>query len=146
MNIGKLAEMTGVTTDTLRFYEKEGLMDAPVRGANGYRIYGDNDVARVRFVRSAQALGFSLQQIRWIVPRLAAGQVDRAEIEKHLLAKIAEIDAHIAQMQALKGELLATFDSLRCEPGRSVTVEHATSKKARTAPARTPRKGLRAAA
>ena len=146
MNIGKLAEISGVSTDTLRFYEKEGLLDAPVRGANGYRVYGDNDAARVRFVRSAQALGFSLQEIRRIVPRLAAGQVDRAEIEKHLKAKIAEIDAHIQQMQSLKSELLATFASLSCESGRSVTVEHATSKKARPASARTPRKTSRATA
>lgn len=128
MNIGTLAELTGVTPDTLRYYEKEGLLDSPSRGANGYRIYGDPDAARVRFVRSAQSLGFSLAEIRWIIPRLNAGRVNRAEIEKHLMKKLAEIDAHIEQLHGLRKELLATFSSLGCAPQSSVTVEHATPK------------------
>jgi MerR family transcriptional regulator, copper efflux regulator len=127
MNIGELARMTGVTPDTLRYYEREKLLDAPARAANGYRSYDNSHVARVRFVRSAQALGFSLAEIRWIVPRLAAGLVDRSEIERHLKAKLDEINAHMRQLRALKQELLATFGSLRCEPTRTVSVEAATA-------------------
>lgn len=128
MNIGQMAEATGVSADTLRFYEKQGLLDAPARGENGYRSYGEADVGRVRFVRGAQALGFTLAQIKWILPRLAAGQVDRAEIETHLLAKEAEIDAHIKQLRALKKELRQTFSMLDCVPTRAVTVTQAISK------------------
>lgn len=128
MNIGTLAELTGVTPDTLRYYEKKGLLDSPSRGANGYRIYSDADAARVRFVRSAQALGFSLAEVLWIIPRLSAGRVNRAEIEQHLMKKLAEIDAHIAQLHGLRKELLATFSSLGCAPDSSMSVEQATAK------------------
>lgn len=128
MNIGALAELTGTSPDTLRYYEREGLIEPPARGANGYRSYGPAHAERVRFVRSAQALGFSLAEIRWIVPRLAAGVVDRGEIERHLQAKIAEIDAHMRQLRSLKRELLATFASLACTPAQAVAMAQATAK------------------
>lgn len=128
MNIGALAQLTGTSPDTLRYYEREGLIEPPARGSNGYRSYGPAHAERVRFVRSAQALGFSLAEIRWIVPRLAAGRVDRSEIERHLNAKIAEIDAHMRQLRSLKRELLATFASLACTPAQAVAMAQATPK------------------
>ncbi|AKJ30115.1 heavy metal-responsive transcriptional regulator [Caldimonas brevitalea] len=128
MNIGALAQLTGVSTDTLRYYEKEGLLERPARAANGYRVYGEVHAERVRFVRGAQALGFSLSEIRWILPKLDAGQVVRADLEKYLMCKVAEIDAHIRQLRALKKDLLATFGSMGCAPERAVTVKHATNK------------------
>ena len=99
MNIGQLAEQTGVSADTLRYYEREGLIEPPARAANGYRSYREADAQRVRFVRSAQALGFTLAEIRGILPQLNAGRMDRRAIEARLQAKIAEIDGHIRQMQ-----------------------------------------------
>ena len=138
MNIGQLARQTGVTPDTLRFYEREGLLATPARADNGYRRYAEADVARVRFVRSAQALGFSLTEIRRIVPRLAAGLLDRAEIERHLSAKMAEIDAHMRQLRAMKRDLQATFGALSWAPG-AVSIEQAT---AQPAAAPQPRRGL----
>lgn len=139
MNIGKLAAATGVSPDTLRYYEKEGLIDPPARAASGYRQYDDAHVARVRFVRSAQALGFSLGEIRGIVPRLAAGTFGRHEIEARLHAKLAEIDAHMRQLEALKQELQATFALLTCTPGQAVSFAGATATKAEAAgAARTP--------
>ncbi len=132
MNIGQMAAATGVSADTLRYYEKEGLIEAPARGDNGYRNYRDADVGRVRFVRGAQALGFTLAQIRWILPRLADQRVSRAEIESHLLAKEVEIDAQIRQLRALKKELRQTFSMLTCVPSQAVTVAQATPKARRT--------------
>lgn len=136
MNIGQMAAATGVSADTLRFYEKEGLIEAPARGDNGYRNYRDADVGRVRFVRGAQALGFTLAQIRWILPRLADQRVSRAEIESHLRAKEAEIDAQIRQLRALKKELRETFSRLDCVPSQAVTVAQATPKAQRGGAAR----------
>lgn len=130
MNIGKLAAATGVSPDTLRYYEKEGLVDPPQRSASGYRQYDDAHVARVRFVRSAQALGFTLAEIREIVPRLAAGTFGRHEIEARLHAKLAEIDAHMRQLEALKQELQATFALLTCVPGEAVSFAGATAETA----------------
>lgn len=145
MNIGKLAEQAEVSTDTLRFYEKQGLLDAPARHANGYRSYSDADLARVRFVRSAQSLGFTLTEIRELLPQLNAGQLSRGLIEHHLVAKMAEIDAHMARLRALKRELKATFDSLRCEPDAPVSVAGATAKQIEPkAKAKLPARAVRA--
>ncbi len=133
MNIGKLGTRVGVTPDTVRYYERQGLLDAPQRSANGYRTYGEADVARLRFVRAAQALGFSLAEICAIVPRLSAGLLDRAEIETHLQAKIAEIDTTLRTLRDLRRELLATFASLRCTADCPVSVEGATARPAQGA-------------
>jgi DNA-binding transcriptional MerR regulator len=127
MNIGALAAATGTSPDTLRYYEKEGLIEPPRRGDNGYRRYDDSHVARVRFVRSAQALGFSLAEIREIVPRLVAGTFGRAEIEARLNAKLDEIDAHIRQLEHLRQELRDTFSLLTCAPGQPVSFSGATA-------------------
>lgn len=116
MNIGELARHSGVSTDTLRFYEREGLLDAPPRSANGYRSYDTTDLERVRFVRAAQALGFSLAEIARIVPRLAIGGLDRDEIRGHLQAKIGEIDAQVRRLRALRRELMHTCETLPCAP------------------------------
>ena len=126
MNIGQLAEQTGVSADTLRYYEREGLIEPPARAANGYRSYREADAQRVRFVRSAQALGFTLAEIRGILPQLNAGRMDRRAIEARLQAKIAEIDGHIRQMQARKRELVATFNALSCPVDQPLTVPQAT--------------------
>lgn len=119
MNIGELARLSGVSADTLRFYEREGLLAAPARAANGYRSYGDADLERVRFVRAAQSLGFSLAEIARVVPRLAAGALPREEIRGHLQAKMAEIDAQMRRLRELRRELLRTYESLPCAPGHA---------------------------
>jgi DNA-binding transcriptional MerR regulator len=145
MNIGALAKLSGVTADTLRYYEREQLLAPPGRAANGYRIYSQTDAERVRFVRSAQALGFSLAEIRWILPRLDAGEVQRAEIETHLQKKLAEIDGHIKQLRTLRKEVQATLGSLKCQANSQVTVKGATDKTMRPAPKRRMAAGRRVA-
>jgi DNA-binding transcriptional MerR regulator len=147
MNIGQLAEQTGVSADTLRYYEREGLIDPPARAANGYRSYQEVDAQRVRFVRSAQALGFTLAEIRGILPQLNAGRMDRRAIEAHLQAKIAEIDGHIREMQAKKRELIATFNALTCPVDQPLSVPQATRRGApRTTPHTTPHSAPRTTA
>lgn len=127
MNISQLAKAVDVSTDTVRYYEKQGLIEAPQRQANGYRSYTEAHVALVRFVRGAQALGFSLAEIRTIVPQVAQGTFGRTEIEQQLTAKMAQIDAHMAQLKTLKKELTATFDALRCAPTQPVSTANATA-------------------
>lgn len=126
MNISELARTTGVTVDTLRYYEKQALLDAPARKQNGYRSYTDADLERIRFVRGAQALGFSLAEIKNIIPQLSSGKLGRTEIEQHLQAKMAQIDAHIRQLCALKEDLANTFASLKCSADVPVSVVQAT--------------------
>ncbi len=127
MNISQLAKAVGVSADTVRYYEKQGLIDAPERQANGYRSYTETHVGLLRFVRGAQALGFSLAEIRTILPQVMQGTFGRTEIEQQLKAKIAQIDANIAQLKILKKELTATFDALRCAPAQPVSTAHATA-------------------
>lgn len=127
MNISQLAKTTDVTADTLRYYEKQGLITAPQRQANGYRSYTEEHIALVRFVRGAQTLGFSLNEIRAVLSQVSAGTFGRAEIEQHLSAKLAQIDAHMRQLKALKKELLATFSMLTCSPDMPVSVKGGTA-------------------
>ena len=126
MKIGELAQLSGVSADTLRYYEKLRLLDPPTRSDNGYRSYGNSHLERVQFIRSARGLGFSLSQIADIVPRLSSGQFGRKEIEQQLKAKIAEIDAQMQTLQNLRQSLLNTFDALSCPPGDTVSTTGAT--------------------
>jgi DNA-binding transcriptional MerR regulator len=127
MKIGQLAASAGVSTDTLRYYEKEGLLPPPLRADNGYRSYGQEHLERLRFVRSAQALGFSLAQVAEILPELAAGRFGRAQIEQQLHVKIAQIDAQMQALTTLKRDLLATFDQLKCARDAALSAPDVTS-------------------
>jgi DNA-binding transcriptional MerR regulator len=127
MNISQFAKASQVSTDTVRYYEKQGIIKAPARQSNGYRSYTDADVELLRFVRGAQALGFSLNEILAILPRLAAGQFGRAEIEQQLTEKMAQIDEHMRQLKTLKKELQATFLMLTCKPEQVVTTAQSTA-------------------
>ncbi len=126
MNISQLAKAHEVSTDTVRYYEKQGLLSAPPRQDNGYRDYTQAHGETLRFVRGAQALGFSLAEIREILPQLAQGKFGRTDIEQRLQAKMAQIDAHIQQLKGLQEELQATFASLRCAPDQVVSTTHST--------------------
>lgn len=126
MNISQLAKITGVTTDSLRYYEKMGLLENPARQHNGYRSYEEADIRRVRFVRSAQTLGFSLAEIREIIPQLVSGKFGRTQIEEKLTAKIEQIDAHMKELRALKKELTTTFESLMCRKDAPLSMASAT--------------------
>jgi MerR family copper efflux transcriptional regulator len=121
MNISQLAKTIGVSTDTVRYYEKQGLLQPPTRQSNGYRSYTPSHLEAMRFVRGAQSLGFSLTEIRLILPQFAGGQFGRADIEQQLQTKMAQIDAHIRQLQTLKKELNAAFASLTCATDQPVT-------------------------
>lgn len=127
MNISQLAKAVGVSTDTVRYYEKQGLISSPERQVNGYRSYTEAHIGLVRFVRGAQALGFSLAEIRTILPQVAQGTFGRTEIEQQLKAKIVQIDAHMTQLKILKKELTSTFDALRCSPTQPVSTANATA-------------------
>jgi DNA-binding transcriptional MerR regulator len=127
MNISQLAKACDISADTVRYYEKQGLLAAPARLENGYRSYEPAQVEQLRFIRGAQALGFSLQEIRAILPLLAQGKFGRPQIEQQLQTKMAQIDAHIAQLQQLKTELAATFAALKCAPESTLVTDDAVA-------------------
>jgi len=108
MTIGGLAEAGGVGVETIRYYQRRGLLGTPAReGAlgpgSGVRRYGAEDVRRLRFVRSAQAAGFTLDQISELLA-LDAGE-DRTRVRALAAERVAALDAQIAALEAARASL-----------------------------------------
>ncbi|CAM4173668.1 MerR family transcriptional regulator [Roseateles saccharophilus] len=106
MRIGTLASLTGLSRDSLRFYEKRGLLQAR-RASNGYRDYPEEAVQWLGYVRTAQQLGFTLAEIAADLPLLAEGQDAGPALRATLARKLADIDARIAALQSLRTGLAA---------------------------------------
>ncbi|KMS58426.1 MULTISPECIES: MerR family transcriptional regulator [Sphingobium] len=102
MTISTLARSAGVHVETVRYYQRRGLLDTPERG-EGVRRYGDSDARRLGFIRSAQGAGFTLEQIGELL-QLDAGQ-DRARARALAADRIAALDAKIAELQAARSAL-----------------------------------------
>jgi len=104
LTIGKLARRAGVGTDTVRFYEREGLLPTPPRTASGYRLYAPGHADRVRFIRRAKGLGFSLAEISELL-KLNAGRGGRASVQKLAQSRLADLDRRIREMTAIREAL-----------------------------------------
>jgi Cu(I)-responsive transcriptional regulator len=107
LTIGKVAKHAGVGIDTVRFYERKGLIAKPPRGASGYRHYPQDAVSRIRFIRRAKELGFSLQEIRDLLALRIDAEVRSGEVKKRAETKIADIEAKIRTLQRIKETLVA---------------------------------------
>ncbi len=103
MTIGRVAKTAGVPASTLRYYEREGLLDAPVRTAAGYRMYDDQAVERLRFIRAAQAVGFTLDDIRTLL-RLDSHE-SCGHVQKLLERRIGEVDRKMAELRYVRSAL-----------------------------------------
>jgi MerR family copper efflux transcriptional regulator len=104
MQIGTLSARIGLSRDSLRFYEKRGLLQAR-RSTNGYRDYPEEAVQWLGYVRTAQQLGFTLAEIAADLPLLAQGQDAGPALRAALARKLADIDARITALQGLRAEL-----------------------------------------
>jgi DNA-binding transcriptional MerR regulator len=104
MQIGELSSATGLSRDTLRFYEKRGLLVARRRG-NGYREYPAEAVEWLCYVRTAQMLGFTLAEIEAGLPVLANAEESGPLLREALRGKLGEIDERIAALSALRADL-----------------------------------------
>ncbi len=102
ITIGKLAELTGTTADTLRYYEKMKLLKASSRSRAGYRLYDESAVAVVRFIRGAKALNFTLVEIRKLLTLSTSDQASCAEVLKQTEGKIMEAEAKILELKEIK--------------------------------------------
>lgn len=105
MLIGEVSERSGAPAKTLRYYEDIGLLTQPERTASGYRDYDEAVLDRLAFIRSAQALGLSLGEIRSIIAMRDQGQTPCGHVVDLLATRVAEIDKTIKQLRALKAEL-----------------------------------------
>jgi Hg(II)-responsive transcriptional regulator len=110
---GQLAKKSGVGVETLRFYEREGLLDKPARSGANYRQYTAEAVERVRFIRRAQLLGFQLKDIKELLALRDNPEAGSGEVREKAVAKLADIDQRIKDLEAMKAELarlVATCD------------------------------------
>jgi DNA-binding transcriptional MerR regulator len=117
LTISKLAAQVGVTADTIRFYERSGLLSAPERTASGYRVYAEEIVERVRFIRGGQHVGLRLREIRELLEVRDRGLCPCGHAETLVRHRLAELDDEIDQLAGMKGELvglLERFPSAEC--------------------------------
>lgn len=111
LTIGKLAKQAGFTIDTVRFYERRGLIAEPARTASNYRVYPEEDVARLRFIGRAKALGFSLNEIKELLALQHDPHATKADVKTRTEAKIENIKVKIQDLTRIVAALEHLADS-----------------------------------
>lgn len=106
LTIGQVAERVGIGVETIRFYEREVLLDKPKRSASGYRQYDEGVVDRIQFILRAKELGFTLRQIKELLDLRIAPNKSCAEVKNRAEAKLKDIQAKIQSLQRMKRALV----------------------------------------
>lgn len=117
MRIGELGEATGVDIETIRYYEREGLLPPPARMPNGYRAYGDAHLERLAFVRHCRALDMPLAGIRRLLDFVNDPKADCGDIDRLIDEQLARVRARLKSMRALEKQL-GTLRA-RCDAGHT---------------------------
>ncbi len=107
MTIGQVARRAGVGVETVRFYERQGLLEEPARRESGYRQYAADAVGRLRFIRRAKDLGFTLKEIKELIALGQDPDATRADVRRKAEDKIADIEARVRDLLRIKGALQA---------------------------------------
>jgi MerR family copper efflux transcriptional regulator len=102
MRIGQLAEHADVSIQTLRYYERRGLLAAPARKASGFRLYGEDAIERVRFIRRAQDLGFTLQEIGDLLALWGDSEKSCGIVERRASAALERIDGKLLDLKRMR--------------------------------------------
>ncbi|PVU81427.1 heavy metal-responsive transcriptional regulator (plasmid) [Cellulomonas sp. WB94] len=105
MLIGALAQTVGLPSQTIRFYERRGLLHPPIRGGNGYRCYDDAAITRLDLIRAAQAAGLTLAQIRGIVDLRDHGEAPCTHVAELIDSKLVDVRRRLSELTALEAEL-----------------------------------------
>ena len=113
MNIGKMAALAGVPTATVRYYEKRGLIAEPPRTDSGYRKYGTDTAKRLRFIKRAQELGFSLDDIRELLELRVDDPAACSVVETKTRDKLAQVERMIRELTRMHDVLEGLVDSCR---------------------------------
>src|SRR5687767_8072374 len=138
LKIGEVAKRSGVGVEALRFYERGGLLDRPSRTYSGYRVYGEEVLERLAFIKRAQALGFSLDEIRQIVDDARKGESPCDEVREIVRRRMDKLDERLRELHRYRRELkstLAEWDKVGRAPGHicglieGSAVEHAAHDK-----------------
>ncbi len=104
--IGQVAQRAEVGIETIRFYEREGVLEKPDRSASGYRLYGEDVIARLRFVGRAKELGFTLKEIRELLGLRVDPTTTCADVKQRAEEKVSDIENKIRTLQRMKRALV----------------------------------------
>ena len=116
MRIGELAKATGTKAETIRYYEREGILPAADRTDSNYRDYSQNHLAALTFVRRARGLGFSMAQVRELLALSDHDEKPCEDVDQLVRQQLSEVDSKIADLTALREELGQMLQS--CEADR----------------------------
>jgi MerR family mercuric resistance operon transcriptional regulator len=115
LTIGRAARLAGVGVETIRFYERQGLLEQPPRPQSGVRRYSDEVIARIRFIKKAQQLGFTLRETQELLALRADPEADCSDLRAQAATKLEDVRYKIAQLQQIGAALQALIDAC---PGR----------------------------
>ena len=105
MTIGKLAKSLNINSETIRYYQREGIIKEPAKRSNGYRYYSSEHHSRIVFIKKAQELGFSLNEIKELLELNTKPRTTCTSVKQKTMAKLKEVDAKIADLQRMKNSL-----------------------------------------
>ena len=120
MKIGEVAKAAGIGIDAIRFYERQGLIEKPVRRPSGYRVYGPDVVLNLRFIKRAKELGFSLKQILELISLETDPQATAGDVQALAEKKLGDIEEKIRALQRMRRALGQVAEGC---PGRGPTSE-----------------------
>lgn len=106
LTIGQVAHHAGVGIETIRFYEREGLLEEPPRRTSGYRQYPEQVIRRIHFIKRAQQLGFSLKEISELLALRVDGHTSCEEVKQRTKTKIDEVERKLVELQRMRQALL----------------------------------------
>jgi DNA-binding transcriptional MerR regulator len=112
LRVAELAAAVGVSSDTVRYYERVGLLPAPARTAAGYRAYDGSAVDRLRFIQGAQRLGLKLSDIRDLLAIRDTGICPCEPAEQVLRRRLADLDAEMARLSSLRAEMVSMIEAM----------------------------------
>ena len=109
LKIGEVSRLSGIGIEALRFYEKSGLLDRPGRTYSGYRLYDESVLDRLAFIKQAQVLGFTLDEIKQLIMHKRAGENPCAEVREIVRTRLTELNERIEQMIQYRDDLTAAL-------------------------------------
>lgn len=121
MRVGELARKAKITTDTVRYYEKIGLLSPPRRTDSNYRDYSPGTVKDLMFIKKAQASGLQLEQIREVLEIISGGTAPCDHVRETVTARLGDVEARLKELRTLRGALRGTL--ARLDSARPATTE-----------------------
>ena len=113
LTIGKLAKAVGVNIQTVRYYERRRLLSPTARKLSGYRLYGDDALRRMRFIKNAQALGFTLREIAELLNLRVTSTARCGDVQRRALTKLRQVEDKVRDLRALARGLQGLIQTCR---------------------------------